>query len=406
MTERTWNNQLKDWLVKSLSRPELNKGARVKIRKNSRYAKENCSEEERDIDIRVRDSHGTIDRENYVHVTFEKGYKGFFHKRDLELVDYVPEEQLKSGRLDNKYISTIAEMMSIPELYLKSYLDGTNIDLSAVPKNHREDLYRITGLSVFKPEFNLPTFKGREVYIDRKRHIVNGLGGEFGEKVLEEYHKVVEAEYKGYNHSLGVLSMYEGKVRGSNAFSAVLINQIIGSEGIMRIATPADLEMVLWQEPHCLGSYHNTALVLREQCKYNSILNKNLVEQIRKRDGKIKYPAVIPLADLELDDKNSDVSFDSGYGLAFKLREDAKVIHAPELEGRNTGLTFSRTDNKGIPIVRIEDGNRYLHTKQCGLTGMNTDCYGSVLSDCPNLSHDHMECTIIVVSTEGERETF
>ncbi|MEA3514162.1 MAG: hypothetical protein U9R34_01665 [Nanoarchaeota archaeon] len=258
----------------------------------------------------------------------------------------------------------MAKMMGIPVLDLKSYIAGTNTDIYAVPRNQKEKLYKITGLRIFKPEFIPPTLKGKEVYIDRKRHIVNCLGGEFGEKVLEEYHKIAKAEYNGLHNSLGILSMYEGKVRGSNPFSAVLINQILRNKGIMRIATPADLEMVFQQEPSCLGSYHNTALVLRAQCKYNSILNQNLVEQVRIRDGRIKYPAVIPLADLELDDPNSDLSFDSGYGLAFKLREDAEVIHAPQLVGRNNELTFSRCDNKGVPIVRIEDGNRYLLTKE------------------------------------------
>ncbi|MEA3515109.1 MAG: hypothetical protein U9R34_06520 [Nanoarchaeota archaeon] len=88
MTEMTWNNQLKEWLVKSLSKPELDKGARVKIKKNSRYA------QKEGIETSVRDSHGTIDRENYMQVTFDDGDKSLFHKTDLELVNHVPEEQM------------------------------------------------------------------------------------------------------------------------------------------------------------------------------------------------------------------------------------------------------------------------------------------------------------------------
>ena len=214
-----------------------------------------------------------------------------------------------------------------------------------------------------KPK-NLSESKGWKSLIEIPKTFLSTrfLDGDFGEEVLREYKGKVRIDYED-NIVLDVLSYYHYNdriVRGSNSFAVILVNQIL-PEG-MRVATPVDLERILRNESLDLkGNYEVSALVLMSGDNQNAYLAKYLDKQIQTR-GKIEYPIMVPLASLELiNDPNSN------YGLAFKLKEDAQILYAPQLAYKNHKRRYSKTDEQGLPIF---DGNgeRTLHTKRCNLS--------------------------------------
>jgi hypothetical protein len=149
-----------------------------------------------------------------------------------------------------------------------------------------------------------------------------------------------------------------------------------------------------------LGScYNDTALVLRSQCGYNVQLAQHLAKQIKTRDGKVKYPAMIPLVGLDLDDPTSDASKSSFYGLAFKLREDTEVIHAEELLYENEGQGFNRSNDKGLPILG-SGGNRTLYTTQFGLVRAYLGRDRNFCADDGHLRDSGEDGRVVVVSAE------
>ena len=225
------------------------------------------------------------------------------------------------------------------------------------------------------------------------------LVGDFGKEVLEEYKDRTKTDYNG-NSSLNVLSWYDGKVVGSNPFAVVLVNQIIRA-GNLRTATPADLERVLEQKSLDLGSsYNDTALVLRTQCGYNVQLAQHLAKQVKKRNGKFEYPVMIPLVGLDLDDPNSDASKSSDYGLAFKLRDDAQIVYAPELLNENDGQRFSSANDNGLPILR-GSGNKTLYTTQFGLVRAYLISGRDFFANCVHLRYSIEFGRVVVVGAAG-----
>ena len=146
----------------------------------------------------------------------------------------------------------------------------------------------------------LPEFKGKPlIEIPENIPAIGFMEGDFGEAVLEEYKGRVEKDYNNLD-SLDVLSYEhgnpvryeEGIVKGSNPFSVVLVNQIVGQEGL-RVARQSDLEKALKLDSLNLkGTYEDTALVLRKGKEPNSYLAKDLLKQI----GKTKLPVMIPLS--------------------------------------------------------------------------------------------------------------
>ncbi|MEM3074636.1 MAG: hypothetical protein QW727_01700 [Candidatus Pacearchaeota archaeon] len=401
MTEKTWNEQLKEWLLKRLSEQELGRGARIKIRRDSRFADQNYGE---GVVIGNFGDH-SIDGEPSASVKFDDRMEGkHYRMSDLGLVDQISEEQLRARRLNKKDLTTAAEMLGIPESDAKSYLTGKIVELSQVPREQRKALYKVTGLGLLRPEFEIPKFEGRDLDINGQKHKVNLLRGEFGKEVLEEYQERVKSEYNGIG-TLNVLSFYDGVVRGSNSFAVVLVNQIISSGGF-RTATLADLERILEQGTLDLSStYNDGALILRTQCEVNAKLAQHLAKQIKARDGKIEYPVMVPLTSLELDNPSSDASKSSDYGLAFNLREDGKIYHAPQLVKSNHEQRFSRGDENGLPILG-SGGNRTLCTMQFGLARafLNSNRNLNSHYDCLRNSYEHGQ--VVVVSAEGTRENF
>jgi len=214
----------------------------------------------------------------------------------------------------------------------------------------------------------------------------NFLTGDFGKAVLDEFKERAEADHDNAD-VLNVLLYSNNIVKGSNPFAVVLVNQIVSQAGL-RTATPADLERVLQCNALPLrGQYEDSALILRSDGNPNEYLAGDLIKQVQARNPKAKMPLMIPLAGLELaNDSNSR------YGLAFKLKEDAEVIYAPQLAGKNDGKRFSQTDRNGLPILD-EEGNRIFYLwNNSGLSrlylGRNLDLNGNYYDDDLGSSND------------------
>jgi len=194
----------------------------------------------------------------------------------------------------------------------------------------------------------------------------NFLAEEFGKAVLDEYKERAKSDYNNAN-ALNVLSYSNDVVKGSNPFAVVLVNQIVSQAGL-RTATSADLERVLQCNALSLRrQYEDSALILRSDESPNQYLAGDLIKQVQARNPKAKMPLMIPLAGLKLaNDSNSN------YGLAFKLKEDADIIYAPQLAGKNDRKRFSETDKNGLPIFDKE-GARAVYLGKSGLSGLVLD---------------------------------
>jgi hypothetical protein len=194
---------------------------------------------------------------------------------------------------------------------------------------------------------------------------VGMLTGDFGKEVLAEYKQRVEKDFDGSNN-LDVLGYSSGVVRGSNPFVVAFMNSIVRPLGL-RTASQADLERALQAGMDLRGTYSDTSLVLRNEDNQKAYIGKNLTEQIKAR-GKMKLPVVIPLSGLDLvKDGKSD------YGLAFKLRDDAKLIYAPILNSPQGNFISRDIDlETGLP-KKLGKGNRALYTRQIGLSRLYLD---------------------------------
>ncbi|MCH7567950.1 MAG: hypothetical protein IIA87_00880 [Nanoarchaeota archaeon] len=228
------------------------------------------------------------------------------------------------------------------------------------------------------------------------------IEGPDAEASLDEFNGRADADYKE-NRNVKVLTYDDGIVKGSNSFAVVLMNQILRPQGI-RTVTPADLGMILEASSLPLRvQYEDAALVLRgdiDSYDPNNSLAQDLARQVKDRGltASPKAPVMIPLTGLDL--QNAD----NQYGLAFKLRDDAELIEAPELVDENDGKTFSKTDDRGMPIFDGDVG-RILYTRNEGLSRLYLDrglysgryrlddsyCYGRIVlvsgeSGAPNFS--------------------
>lgn len=243
-----------------------------------------------------------------------------------------------------------------------------------------------------KTEVKLPEFQGKSLIREPKIELADFLVGPFGEAVLEEYQGRAEADYDN-NPKLNVLEYKDGVVIGSNPFAVTLVNQIVSQERL-RTATPSDLEEILrFNRPDLdlRNYYEDSALVLRPGDGPNPYLAVNLASQIRSRNPNFQFPVMIPLSSLELV-KDPD----SSYGLSFKLREDAQVIYAPQLDHKNEGKRFNETDEKGLPIFN-KDGTRILYTRQDGISRLSLRGDLDLDSDDDGLAYSDEPGRVVVV---------
>lgn len=246
----------------------------------------------------------------------------------------------------------------------------------------------------------LPEFKGKSfVEIPAFIPSANFLEGEFGKSVLKEYKERAEKDYANAS-ALSVLSYKDGVVKGSNPFAVVLVNQIVGQEGL-RVATQADLERVLKTNALPLrGKYEDTALVLRTKDNPNPYLAKDLMSQIKARNPKAKIPIMIPLSELEL---VTDTSYYPG--LNFKLKDSAQVFHGLSVLNRSGNFSSEDIDvNTGLPMKVGDKGNRYFYTRDSGLSRLYLDWDLVADSDNGVLAGSGGYGRVVVVSAKGTRK--
>lgn len=206
-----------------------------------------------------------------------------------------------------------------------------------------------------------PPFQGTPmIKIQEEIPTAGFLEGAFGEYILEEYKGRAKADY-GNNPALGVLSLKDGVVLGSNPYAVVLVNQILRGAGrTERTATPADLGQIIDSGECALdlrGTYEDAALVLYSTEGANQYLAENLFKQI----GRPKLPLVIPLKDL-------DLIKDDSPNLGFHVLDDEGIVYAPQLTAENNRRRFTQTDQNGLPIFD-ENGAKTAYTASDGLRG-------------------------------------
>jgi hypothetical protein len=242
----------------------------------------------------------------------------------------------------------------------------------------------------------LPEFKGKPlIEIPAFIPTANFLEGDFGKAVLKEYQGRVKADYANAP-ALNVLSYNNGFVTGSNPFAVVLVNQIIGQEGL-RTASQADLEIVSKTNALFLGGqYEDSALVLRTEGNPNEYLAKNLMAQIKARNSNAEMPAMVPLSELEL------VTYaNSPHNLGFKLKENAQVFYDLSILNKNGNFSSEDIDfNTGLP-KKTDKGNRTLYTRDSGLSRLYLYRYLDVGSDCGGLAVSGGGGRVVVVSAKG-----
>ncbi len=219
---------------------------------------------------------------------------------------------------------------------------------------------------------------------------------------LEEFNGRADKDYKG-NGNVKVLDYNGQVVTGSNPFAVVLANQILRPMGI-RTATPADLGRILESSGLPLrGQYEDAALVVRtDKDSYdpNTPLAQDMVAQVRARglELSVKNPIMIPLTGFNL------VNADNQYGVAFKLRDDAELIGAPELNGKR-GSKFDKTDDRGLPIFDSK-GKRTLYTRNEGLSGLVLDRDLDLISGWYWLEYSNSVGRVVLVSGEAGAPDF
>ena len=241
-----------------------------------------------------------------------------------------------------------------------------------------------------------PKFYGKPmIEIPATVPVANFLGGYFGKEFLKEYNGRVEKDYNNSN-KLKVLKYENGVVKGSNVFAVVLANQLdIMKEQGLKTANQSDLEKILKTKALTLnGQYEDSGLCLRSEGDPNEYLAQHLMTQLKAR-GKVKLPVILNLNDLELiKDSNSN------YGLAFKLKKDAKSIYAPQLDNKNHNKKFSQTDENGLPIFN-KDGSRILYAANSGLSRVYLISDFDLYSRNGDLADSLEYGRVVVVSAEG-----
>lgn len=230
----------------------------------------------------------------------------------------------------------------------------------------------------------LPKFSGRPL---AETPEIDYLKGEFGEKFLEAYNSVVKEKYND-NGTLKVLKFSDNVVKGSSTYSSIIAADILRQNGL-EIAKPVDIEFArkLYESNpgsglnirgHCYVDY---GVVFRTVDSPNEYYAKKLEPQIRKALDlkKIKDPVVTLSADLDL---VNDEEAPNGLGL--NLRKGAKPFEAPILKILKKDGRFKSEgvdENTGLPEKLDDEGNRYLYTRDSGLSRLSL--YGGLdLGSC------------------------
>ncbi|MCK5321054.1 hypothetical protein KAJ38_00585 [Candidatus Pacearchaeota archaeon] len=161
----------------------------------------------------------------------------------------------------------------------------------------------------------------------------------------------------------------------------------------VKVATLSDLGLIVEQHGNWIYEFHidAPAVVLRGKRDYyspNNFLARDLENQIKKIP--LGNPVIVYGLSLE-------ESANSIYGLKFKTTNKTRFYEVPELSDRYNGKTFSKTNEKGIPIFD-ENGNRTLCTQEGGLSRLGVFPEGDFKSDQGDLASSNSDGRIIVVN--------
>lgn len=202
---------------------------------------------------------------------------------------------------------------------------------------------------------NLPRFKGHN------GTPYNFLWGKFGKCVLEKYNALVASRFPRSSWNLSGLHYENGMVRESDPKAVVLINEILRDKGL-RIATPADLHRIMKTNALDLrGTYQDSAFLFESIYRCEDFLGGEMSRVLRNKEcleeaAKRAPVFVIPLVGLEL------VKDGNYTGTGFRIRDDAEIIPAPQLEDddlRSRSYHSSEVDEAtGIPTRLRNEGDR------------------------------------------------
>lgn len=224
------------------------------------------------------------------------------------------------------------------------------------------------------------------------------LTGDYAKEFQKEFKGRTEKDYPNTRGLVDMFGFFDKTLIGSSTFAAVLANQILVQSGL-RTINQAEAETI---NDSLRGNYVDTGIVLRgteEKSHDNYVAAEYLIKQLKNQNSKIKFPVVINLYDLSLENSSN-----SKYGLVFKLNEDAKPIYTKILDqkGKNTEFLSTDIDREiGLPKKLNEQGDRKLWTRASGLSGLCLDSDSNVNSNDGSLAGSNLYGRIVIVSAEG-----
>ncbi len=189
------------------------------------------------------------------------------------------------------------------------------------------------------------------------------IEGSYAREFLKEYDRIADTDYDG-NKYLKVLAREKGIVIESNHFAVVLANQILRPKKI-RTATPYDLGEIIKSSSFLSlrGQQVDLALLLvgdKDDDEPDNQLLQHLLKQLR--DNGLGAPAVapevpvmIPLSELDLE------KADNYYGLAFKLKKDAKAINLKKF-GKYEDIRLLATKHSGLSGLTLSETQTLIST--------------------------------------------
>ena len=220
----------------------------------------------------------------------------------------------------------------------------------------------------------------------------------FGGDNAEAIHEEVSQRYKVNHLVIGAVNYNKksGIIEGSHPRYIIALNEVFRANNIpVRTANLRDLGIITETGIIDLrGTYEDPALVLRSEGNPNQYLAQHLAKQLRARSIEFSHqnPALIYLGDLEL-------MADDEVGLAFKLRDEAQVINAPQLA---QDCRFLTTDKNGVPIAD-KKGGRELYTINSGVSRLVQFGDLGLISNWNYLEGSGANGRVVVVSEAGAK---
>ena len=216
------------------------------------------------------------------------------------------------------------------------------------------------------------------------------FSGATGKVKVEEYTERIKKYNEKARSTLNIFSFNDNEVRGSNLFANVeLVSECI--------ALPSELEhAVRLNSSYFRNTYEDMGLVIRtdgDSITRNDYVAKYLAEQLKKRG--IEFPARVSLRGLTL--KEDDNSL---YGLVFLIGDSAEVLHLPKFAHENNKRSFSRTDERGVPLFD-ESGDRTFYTRKDGISRLYLSRDLNLYSSDENLADSGGNGRVVIVGGEA-----